>query len=82
MIAQKSKGTAEKKTKRKSDQFDEEIASDSDEEWVESVQQAYMYHRLIIIFTSVGLLRARLEGRGCMGTVLIQTRKRPLLRKG
>ena len=40
---QKSKGTSEKKTKRKSDQFDEEIASDSDEEWVESLQQVYMY---------------------------------------
>jgi hypothetical protein len=36
-VAQKSKGTAEQKTKRKSDRFDEEIASDSDEEWVESL---------------------------------------------
>ena len=35
-MTQKSKGTTEKKTKRKSDQLDEEIASDSDEEWVES----------------------------------------------
>ena len=80
--AQKSKGTAEKKTKRKSDRFDEEIASDSDEGWVDLYSRHIKVKLMVSLFTSVGLLRARLRGRGCIVIILIQMRKRQLLRKG
>ena len=84
---QKGKGAAEKKTKGKPDRFDEEIASDSDEEWVESMAYVHVFGKLNWIVCcgvciSVGLLRARLKARRSLVATLIQTRKRrQLLRR-
>ena len=76
-VTQKSKGATEKKTKRKSDGLDEEIASDSDEEYVEFTAGGppKLFFKLILYF-GIGLLRARLKRRGGLVIILIQKRKK------